>query len=74
MHSSCTYCVDLVGGDAGAHHLAGQAQHLGGDRAGVAHALDDLGRLDPRLGPAIGTAGLGVRRAGDVMREPTASG
>ena len=43
--------VDLVGGDARAHHLAGQAQHLGGDGAGVAHALDDLGRLDPRLGP-----------------------
>ena len=43
--------VDLVGGDAGPHHLAGQAQDLGGDGAGVAHPLDDLGRLDPRLVP-----------------------
>ena len=35
--------VDLVGGDVRAHHLAGEAQDLGGDGAGPAHAGDDLG-------------------------------
>ncbi len=39
--------VDRIGRDPGGDHLAGQAQHLGGDDAGVAHAFDDVGGLDP---------------------------
>ena len=43
--------VDLLGRHAGPQVLAGEAQDLGRHLAGVAHALDDLGRLDPRLVP-----------------------
>ena len=68
MYSSWHVDVDLVGRHAGPHLLAGEAQDLGGNLAGVAHALDDLGRLDPRLVPADRHAGLGVRRALDVLR------
>ena len=59
--------VDLVGGDAGADDLAGQAQDLGRHDAGVAHALDDVGRLHPRLGPSRCLAGGRVGRAFDVV-------
>ncbi len=43
-------------------------------RAGVAHALDDLGRLDPRLVPPDRTPGLGVRRAARCGRAPARTG
>ena len=59
--------VDLVGGDAGAHDLAGEAQDLGGDGARPAHPGDDLRRLDARLVPRDRDAGVGVRRPADVV-------
>ena len=70
MHASwqiaSSSSVVMPGRDRG----AGGGEHLGGRRAGAAHALDDVGRLHVRLGPADGDAGLGVGRAARSRRAP----
>ena len=63
--------VDLVGGDARAHELAGQAQDLGGDGAGAPHPGDDLGRLDCAARPTAPGA-RSRRTAGGRCRSGTA--
>ena len=60
--------VDLVGGDAGRTVSPARRSTSAAIRPGVAHALDDLGRLHARLVPARRHAGVGVRRPGDARR------
>ena len=49
-------------------HIARPAEHLGGQRAGAAHALDEPRGLDQRLVPPGRDAGLGIGRAADLRR------
>ena len=72
MYSWWHVGVDLVGRDAGAHHLAGE--RAGSRRpTGPAWRIRSMisGDLIARLVPRDRLAGLGVRRAGDVSRDLT---
>ena len=66
--------VDLVGGDARAHPLAGEAEDLGGEpcrrRACGRSSSGDLTRGSSQRADV---AGVGVRRPGDVRRHRCAS-
>ena len=52
--------VDVIGGDAGLDHLAGQTQHLGCRGASVAHARNDVGRLHCWFGSTLDLTRFGI--------------
>jgi len=58
--------VNVVGGHAWLHVLAGKSQDIGGHIARVTHALDDVGSLHTRFIPTRNFTGVGVRGLADV--------
>ncbi len=60
--------IDVVRGDTWFHEVTRQPQDIGRHGAGVAHAVDDIGRLHMGFVPALYFAGLGIRGFGDGAR------
>ncbi len=61
--------IDLFGRRSGLTQLAEHGQGVGGITPGSAHALDDIGRLDPGLVPTLEDASVGPGRLGDRVRD-----
>ena len=57
--------VDLIGGDARAHHLAGATKNFCSSKTSNTHALDDLRSLHTRLIVAWRVTGLCIWRLAD---------